>query len=83
MRIDKLVPKPGDANAVEFWAWVMAVGPILAGVAMLTTGWLLGAFVDFRWVDQPVNFVQAITILGTAGRQISGRRIRHGALRSG
>jgi hypothetical protein len=65
VRIDKLVPKPGDANAVDFWAWAMAAGPVLAGVAMLATGWLLGAFVNFQWVDQPVNFVQGLTILGT------------------
>ena len=28
-------------------------------------GWLLGAFVDFQWIVKPVNFLQAITILGT------------------
>jgi hypothetical protein len=65
VRLDKLVPQPGDPNAVVFWANATAAGPILACVLPLAIGWLLGAFVDFQWVDKPVNFLQGITILGT------------------
>jgi hypothetical protein len=57
---DRLVPQPGDPKAVDFWAWVMAAGPIVAGAAMLAIGWLLGAFVDF--FDRPGPFLQAFTI---------------------
>ena len=63
--LDKVLPAPGDANAVNMWAEVMAAGPIAAGVGMLAIGWLLGAFNDFQLVDQPVNFIQSLTILGT------------------
>jgi hypothetical protein len=63
--LSKLLPQPGNANAIDFWAGVMAAGPIVAGVGMLTIGWLLGAFTDFQLVDKPVNFIQGLTILGT------------------
>jgi hypothetical protein len=63
--LDKLLPKPGDAKAVDVWAQVMAAGPIAAGVGMLLLGWLLGAFEDFQLVNKPVDFIQALTILGT------------------
>jgi hypothetical protein len=57
---DRLVPQPGDPKAVDFWAWVMAAGPIVAGAAMLAIGWLLGAFVDF--FDRPGTFLEAFTL---------------------
>jgi hypothetical protein len=63
--LDRLVPQPGDPNAVAFWEWMMAAGPIAAGSLTLATGWLLGAFVDWQWVDKPVTFVQALMILGS------------------
>ena len=62
--LDKVLPGPGDAKAVGFWAWVMAVGPIAAGVSMLVLGWLLGAFTDFDAL-RPVDFIEGLTILGT------------------
>jgi hypothetical protein len=63
--LDRILPKPGDANAVAFWEWVISIGPVLVGVLTFTAGWLGGAFVDFQWVDQPVTFVQAFVTLGT------------------
>jgi hypothetical protein len=63
--LSKLLPQPGSANAVDFWAGVMAAGPVVAGVGMLAIGGLLGAFADFQLVDKPVNFIQGLTILGT------------------
>jgi len=65
VHLGKLVPKPGDPNEVAFWEWVMMVGPVLACVLPLVAGGWLGAFDDFRWIDRPVTFLQAITILGT------------------
>ena len=61
---DKLLPQPGDAAAVDFWAEVMAAGSIVAGVGTRALGWLLGAFDDFGPL-KPVHFIQALTILGT------------------
>ena len=64
MSLDKIFPRPGDPNEVAFWAWLMTVTPPVAFVLPLAACWLLGGFVDFQWVNQPVTFLQSLTILG-------------------
>ena len=64
MSLDRIIPKPGDQNAVAFWEWVMTVGPPAACVLPLAVSWLFGGFVDFQWINQPVTLLQSFAILG-------------------
>ena len=63
--LDRLVPKPGDPREVAFWAGGMVIAPVAVCAASLANGWLFGAFVDWVWIDQPVTFIQGLTILGS------------------